>query len=60
MGWGFRKSFKLAPGVRFNLSKRGGSVSAGPKGAKVSANTRRQKTVSLSRFGVFWRKRRSR
>lgn len=51
MGWSFRKSLKIAPGVRLNLNKRGASVSAGPRGAKVSANTRRQKRLSVSRFG---------
>jgi len=57
MGWSFRKSLKIAPGVRVTLSRRGASASAGPKGAKVSVNTRREKRVSLSRFGAFWRKR---
>ena len=57
MGIGFRKSFKLAPGVRMTLSKRGASVSGGPKGAKLSVNTRREKRASLSWFGAFWRKR---
>lgn len=57
MGFGFRKSIKLAPGVRLNLSKRGASVSGGPKGAKVSVNTRRERRLSLARLGMFWRKR---
>ena len=57
MGWSFRKSLKIAPGVRVTLSRRGASASVGPKGVKVSANTRREKRVTLSRFGAFWRKR---
>ncbi len=57
MGWGFRKSIKIVPGVRLTFGKRGTSLSAGPKGAKLSVNTRREKRVSISRFGAFWRKR---
>ena len=56
MGLGFRKSVKLAPGVRLNLSRRGVGASAGPRGAKVSAGTSSGRRVSLSRFGWFWRK----
>lgn len=36
----FRKSFKFAPGVRWNLSLAGPSVSAGPRGASVSVGKR--------------------
>jgi hypothetical protein len=57
MGWTFRKSVRLAPGVRLNLSKRGAGVSVGPRGAKLSANTRGRRTLSLGRGGLFWRKR---
>lgn len=57
MAFGFRKSLKVAPGVRLTLSKRGASVSGGPRGAKVSVNTRRERRLSLARFGAFWRKR---
>lgn len=56
MGFGFRKSIKLAPGVRPNLSKRSAGLSAGPRGAKLSANTRGQKRASLGWRGLFWRK----
>lgn len=34
MGWGFRKSFKIAPGVRLNLSKRDIGASVGVKVAR--------------------------
>jgi hypothetical protein len=57
MGLIFRKSFKIAPGVRLTVSKRGMSVSAGPKGAKLSTNTRGEKRASLGWKGLFWRKR---
>lgn len=36
MGWSFRKSFPLLPGVRLNLSKSGPRVSLGVPGARAS------------------------
>jgi hypothetical protein len=36
MGLRFRRSFKLLPGVRLNLGKRGASVSVGVRGAHVT------------------------
>jgi hypothetical protein len=56
MALGFRKSIRLLPGVRLNLGRRSVGVSAGPKGAKVSASTGGRR-LSLGRFGLFWRKR---
>jgi hypothetical protein len=53
---GFRKSFKLAPGLKLNLSRRSAGVSAGPRGAKLSANSRGERRASLSWRGAFWRK----
>lgn len=46
MGFRFRKSFKLAPGVRLNVSRRGLSTSLGRRGATVTLGSRR-KTVTL-------------
>jgi hypothetical protein len=57
MAIGFRKSFKLAPGVRLTASKRGLSLSSGPRGAKISQNTRGERRASLGVLGLFWRKR---
>jgi Protein of unknown function (DUF4236) len=57
VGLFFRKSLRLAPGVRLTLSKRSASVSAGPRGAKVGASTSGRRRLSFSRGGVFWRKR---
>jgi Protein of unknown function (DUF4236) len=57
VGFFFRKSVKLAPGLRLNLSKRGAGLSAGPRGAKLSANTRRERRASFSFKGLNWRKR---
>lgn len=40
MGLRFRKSFKLAPGVRMNFSGSGASMSLGPRGTSVSVGSR--------------------
>ena len=50
MGWGFRKSFKLAPGIRLNVSKSGVSASVGGKG--LTYNTRGRLTVSARGTGL--------
>ena len=60
MGWFFRKSFRLLPGVRINISKSGPRVSVGVPGARASIDmegktrlyggmgpVRYQKTVTL-------------
>ena len=57
MSWGYRRSRRIAPGVRLNVSKRGLGLSAGPRGAKVSANTRGRRSLYLSLLGFFFRKR---
>ena len=58
MGLYFRKSVKIAPGVRLNMSKKGMSVSAGPKGAKVNISKRgTYLTTSVPGTGVYSRRR---
>jgi len=58
MGFRFRKSVKLMPGVRanFSVSKRGltSGLSGGVKGARVSVNSRgeRQTTLSVPGTGI--------
>ena len=47
MGFRFRKSFKLAPGVRLNLSKKSMGLSFGGKGARLSVNSSGRKTASV-------------
>ena len=42
MGWNFRKSVKILPGVRINFGKRGVSASIGTKGAHVNINSKGQ------------------
>jgi tetratricopeptide (TPR) repeat protein len=46
MGFRIRKSIKLAPGVRLNVSKRGLGVSAGVGGARYSVHSSGRRTVS--------------
>jgi hypothetical protein len=50
MGFGFRKSFKVAPGVRLNVGRRATGLSIGPRGVKGSVNTRGRRGVSM-----WWR-----
>jgi hypothetical protein len=50
MGWGFRKSIKIAPGIRINLSKSGISTSVGGKG--FTYNTRGRITTSIPGTGI--------
>ena len=50
MGWSFRKSIKIAPGVRINLSKSGVSTSIGGKG--FTYNTRGRLTTSIPGTGI--------
>lgn len=55
MGFRFRKSFKIAPGVRVNLSKRGASVSAGKPGATVNVSSKGTRaTVGLPGTGISY------
>jgi tetratricopeptide (TPR) repeat protein len=51
MGFRMRKSIKLAPGVRLNVSKRGVGMSAGVGGARYSVHSSGRRTVS-ARTGV--------
>lgn len=40
MGWSFRKSFRVLPGIRLNLSKSGPRLSIGVPGARASIDVR--------------------
>lgn len=56
MGIFFRKSVKVAPGVRLNFGKRGTSVSIGPRGAKVNFNKRgTYLNTSIPGTGIYMR-----
>lgn len=52
MGLRFRKSVKVAPGVKLNINKGSIGVSAGVRGAHVSVNSKGTKTVSASLPGT--------
>lgn len=56
MGLRFRKSIKIAPGIKLNISTKGVGVSAGVKGAHVSINSRGRKTttVGIPGTGLSW------
>jgi hypothetical protein len=47
MGLRVRKSFKVAPGVRFNVGSKSASVSVGVKGAHKTFSTTGRKTTSV-------------
>lgn len=49
MGWRFRKSVKLAPGVRVNFGKRGTSLSIGGKGFRKTFSSTGRTTTT---FGI--------
>ena len=54
MGFRFRKSFKVAPGVRLNVGRKSASVSFGGKGLRTTVSTsgRRTRTVSIPGTGI--------
>ena len=47
MGWRFRKSVKIAPGVRVNFGKKSTSVSFGSKGFRTTYSSSGRKTTSV-------------
>ncbi|PFC85187.1 hypothetical protein CN272_22305 [Bacillus anthracis] len=58
MGFKFRKSIKVAPGVKVNLSRKGVGVSAGVKGARVSTGPSGTRiTTSVPGTGLSYEKR---
>ena len=42
MGWSLRKSFRILPGVKLNLSKRGPRLSVGVPGARATIDLKGQ------------------
>jgi hypothetical protein len=55
--WRFRRSVRLAPGVRLNFNKRSVGVSAGVRGARASINSDGQRTrsVGIPGTGLYYR-----
>ncbi len=47
MGFRFKKSFKIAPGVKLNLNKKSAGITLGGKGAHYTVNTKGKKTSSV-------------
>jgi hypothetical protein len=55
MGYRFRKSIKILPGIRFNLSKSGVSATVGKPGASVNISERGTRgTVGLPGSGISY------
>jgi hypothetical protein len=56
MGLRFRKSFKIAPGVRLNVSNKSTGLSFGGKGLRYSINSsgRRTTSVGIPRMGLSY------
>ena len=58
MGFKFRRSVKIAPGVKINLSNKGAGVSVGGKGARVSVvQSGTRFTSSIPGTGLSYEKR---
>jgi hypothetical protein len=57
MSWGYRRSKRIARGIRPNVGKRGVGMSVGPRHAKVGVNTSGRRSLYLSLLGFFFRKR---
>jgi hypothetical protein len=55
MGFVFRKSVKIAPGIRLNFSKRGFGISAGVPGARLSVSSKGRVTGSTGIPGTGMR-----
>lgn len=57
MGWGFRKSVNIIPGVKLNLSRSGPSISLGPKGMKYNISSRGTRVrYSIPGTGIYYTK----
>lgn len=56
MGLRFRKSIKIAPGVKLNLGSKSAGISIGTKGCRYSLNTsgRRTTTVGIPGTGLYY------
>lgn len=47
MGMRFRKSFKIAPGVKFNVNKKSVGMTFGSKGVHYTVNSSGRRTTSV-------------
>ena len=56
MGFRFRRSIKIAPGLRVNIGKSGASISAGVRGASINAGAQGLHTnVGIPGTGISYR-----
>ena len=56
MGFRFRRSVRVFPGIRINLSKSGASLSAGARGAHINIGTNGvHETISVPGTGLSYR-----
>ncbi|MGN0438647.1 MAG: DUF4236 domain-containing protein [Lachnospiraceae bacterium] len=53
MGLRFRKSIKIAPGVKLNLGKKSASISVGTKNVRKTFSTTGRTTSSINLPGGF-------
>ncbi|WP_419671252.1 DUF4236 domain-containing protein [Aliarcobacter butzleri] len=57
MAFRFRKSIKIIPGVRVNLSSKGASLNVGPRGSSFSIGKQGiYSNVSIPGMGISFRK----
>ncbi len=56
MGFRFRKSIKIAPGVKLNLGKKSASISVGGKGVRrtISTTGRQTTSVGIPGSGIYY------
>jgi hypothetical protein len=52
MGLRFRRSLRIAPGVKVNLTKTGLGLTLGPRGAHYSVHSSGRRTRSVGRPGT--------
>ncbi|RIE11530.1 DUF4236 domain-containing protein [Candidatus Cryosericum hinesii] len=59
MGFRFRRTIRILPGVRLNINKGSLSVSVGPRGLKhtISTNETRTNTIGIPGSGLFYSER---
>jgi hypothetical protein len=59
MGFRFHKRLRIIPGLWLNISKKGGSLSVGGRGATINVNREgHQETVGLPGSGLSYRTKR--
>ncbi|HDG98128.1 MAG TPA: DUF4236 domain-containing protein, partial [Desulfobacterales bacterium] len=54
MGFRFWRRIKIAPGVTLNLSRSGGSLSFGPRGARFTVGRGKRAMMGIPGTGLFY------